>query len=197
MFSLLSFLKALVIEVVETIVVALAILAVVYLLAFQPHEVSGESMNGIGSFHDGQYILTDKITYKLREPRRGEVVVFKYPLNTSYDYIKRVIGLPGETIRIQDNQVIIINDENPNGFILEENEYLASEVPTTGRSFAEENEEIKIPEGHYFVMGDNRPESSDSRTWGFVPENDIIGKSFFRYWPPNEAGLIHNPQYTN
>ncbi len=195
MFSILSFLKALVIEIVETIVVALAVLAIVYLLAFQPHEVSGQSMDGIGKFHDGQYILTDKFTYKLREPKRGEVIVFQYPLNTTYDYIKRIIGLPGETIKVKGGKVYIYNSENPNGFALNEDEYLAKSVVTTGRSFAEEDKEIKIPADQYFVMGDNRPDSSDSRTWGLVPASDIIGKSFFRYWPPSEAGLIVNPQY--
>lgn len=183
-----------VIDVLETVIIALTIFAVIYLFAFQPHEVNGESMDGVGKFHNGQYILTDKVTYKLREPVRGEVIVFKYPLDETYDYIKRIIGLPGEEIMLKENKIYIFNKEHPEGFIVNEEEYLGNTVVTSGRAFLEEGERIKIPEGSYFVMGDNRPQSADSRTWGFVPKNEIIGRSLFRYWPPSEMGLIHNPE---
>ena len=96
-----------VIDLIETIAISASIFVIVYFFAFQPHEVSGVSMNGNDGFHSGQYILTDKFTYRLREPKRGEVIVFKYPLNTSYDYIKRIIALPGERIQLKNNQVIL------------------------------------------------------------------------------------------
>lgn len=178
----------------ETVIIALSIFAVIYLFAFQPHEVNGQSMDGIGKFHTGQYILTDKLTYKFREPHRGEVIVFKYPLDERYDYIKRIIGLPGEQIMLKDSKIYIFNSEHPNGFPLTEDEYIADTIITSGRTFLEENSKITIPKDNYFVMGDNRPQSADSRTWGFVPKNEIIGRSFFRYWPPHEMGLIRNPK---
>lgn len=183
------------IDLVETVVIAISVFAIIYLFAFQPHEVSGQSMDGIANFHNGQYILTDKITFKLREPERGEVIVFKYPLNTSYDYIKRIIGLPGESVKVENGKVTIYNSTNPQGFVLDESKYLSPNVKTDARTFAEEGKEIKIPENQYFVLGDNRPESSDSRTWGLVPKEDIIGRSYFRYWPPHEAGIIEKPIY--
>lgn len=181
-------------DIIETVVIALSIFVIIYLLAFQPHEVNGDSMTGIGKFHNGQYILTDKLSYKFGEPQRGDVVVFEYPLNRSYDYIKRIIALPGERIMVSDNKVYVYNNEHPEGFVLNENEYLASTVLTQGRTFLKEGEVVNVPQGYYFVMGDNRPQSSDSRVWGFVPKDHIIGKSFLRYWPPNEFGIISKPK---
>ena len=194
MSTILKQLENFIIDVLETVIIALSIFAVIYLFAFQPHEVNGQSMDGIGNFHDGQYILTDKITYKFRDPQRGEVVVFKYPLDERYDYIKRIIGLPGEQIMLKENKVYIFNKEHPDGFELNESEFLAPTVITSGRAFLEEGAKITIPEGNYFVMGDNRPQSADSRTWGYVPENEIIGRSLFRYWPPSEMGVINSPE---
>ncbi len=182
-----------VIDLIETIAISASIFVIVYFFAFQPHEVSGVSMNGNDGFHSGQYILTDKFTYRLREPKRGEVIVFKYPLNTSYDYIKRIIALPGERIQLKNNQVILYNAQNANGLVLDESKYLAPNTPTAGRDFINEGDIVTVPKDNYFVMGDNRKESSDSRVWGFVPKEDIIGKSFFRYWPFTEIGLIKNP----
>lgn len=181
-------------DVLETVVIALSIFVVVYLIAFQPHEVNGKSMDGIAQFHNGQFILTDKLTYRFRDPKRAEVIVFAYPLKKSDDYIKRIIALPGEQIMVSNNKVYIFNSENKNGVILNESEYLSPLVVTKGKEFLKEGEKITVPANNYFVMGDNRPDSSDSRSWGFVPREDIIGKSFFRYWPPNEIGLIKTPK---
>jgi signal peptidase I len=191
--SILKQLENFIIDVLETVIIALSIFAVIYLFAFQPHEVNGESMDGIGKFHNGQYILTDKLTYKFRSPVRGEVIVFKYPLDERYDYIKRIVGLPGEEIMLKDSKIYIYNAQHPDGFALNESEYLANTVVTSSRAFLEEGVKIKIPDTDYFVMGDNRPQSADSRTWGFVPKQEIIGRSLFRYWPPQEIGLIHSP----
>lgn len=183
------------IDVLETVVIALSIFIIIYLLAFQPHEVNGQSMDGIDNFNNGQLILTDKLTYRFRDPERGEVIVFKYPLNKSYDYIKRIIGLPGESIMLLDNRIYIYNDEFPEGIILDESSFIGKNIITHGRAFLEEGQKIKIPEDSYFVMGDNRPESSDSRTWGFVPKKNIIGRSYFRYWPPNQIGIIKHQNF--
>ena len=183
------------VDVLETVVIAISIFIIIYLWAFQPHEVNGQSMDGLDNFHNGQYILTDKISYRFKEPQRGQVIVFKYPLNKSYDYIKRIIGLPGEQIMIKESKIYIYNKDNPAGFILDESAYVSSHVVTAGREFLKDGIKMQIPENNYFVMGDNRPQSSDSRVWGFVPKEDIIGKSYFKYWPANEIGLIHTIQY--
>ncbi len=182
------------IDTVETVVIALSIFVVIYLLAFQPHEIKGQSMNGIAGFHDGQYLLTDKLTYRFREPQRGEVIVFKYPLNKSIDYIKRVIGIPGDKIMLKQNKVYLYTPNCPEGVIIDQSEFLAPTVKTDPKTFLKEGVIVTIPEDNYFVMGDNRPHSSDSRTWGFVERKDIIGRSLVRYWPPNEIGLIQHPK---
>src|SRR4030065_809809 len=107
-----------VVDVIETVVVAAAIFVVVYLFLLQPHQVKGASMEP--SFHDGEYILTDKISYRFSEPRRGDVVIFKAPTNPDVDFIKRIIALPGEKVEINNSRITIYNSEHPNGFTLSE-----------------------------------------------------------------------------
>ncbi len=186
--------KNFLLDIIETVVIALSIFVVIYLLAFQPHEIKGQSMDGIAGFHDGQYLLTDKLTYRFREPERGEVIVFKYPLNESVDYIKRVIAIPGDKIMLKDNKIYLYTDECPEGVIVNESAYIAPTVQTNPKTFLKEGVLVRVPEDNYFVMGDNREHSSDSRAWGFVERDEIIGRSLFRYWPPNEIGLIDHPQ---
>lgn len=195
MHQFLSHLFSILFEIIETIIIALAIFVVFYLFIFQPHEVIGSSMDGIANFKQGQYILTDKVTYKFREPKRGEVIVFKYPLNPKYDYIKRIIGLPGESIMLSKNKVYIFNEQNPNGFILDESEYLASNVKVEPKNFLSEGKKYEIPTDSYVVMGDNRTNSSDSREWGFLKKTEIIGRSYFRYIPVGMMGVIQTPKY--
>src|SRR4030066_2294121 len=107
-----------IVDIIETVVVAAAIFVVVYLFLLQPHQVKGASMEP--NFHDGEYILTDKISYRFSEPRRGDVVIFKAPTNPDVDFIKRIVALPGEKLEIKNNKIIIFNDENPKGFTLSE-----------------------------------------------------------------------------
>lgn len=170
----------------ETIVVALSIFVVVYLFIVQPHEVKGSSMEP--NFHNNDYILTDKISLKLHEPNRGDVVIFKAPKNPEVDYIKRVIGLPGEKVKIQNGEVFI-NDKKLN------EPYLVDKTNLFPGSFVQEGISIPVPEGKYFVMGDNRSHSSDSREFGPIVNNLIIGKAIFRYWPMNKLGLIKSMDY--
>ncbi len=170
----------------ETIVVALSIFVVVYLFLVQPHEVKGSSMEP--NFHNNDYILTDKISLKLHSPSRGDVVIFKAPRNPEVDYIKRVIGLPGEKVKIQKGYVYV-NDKK-----LDES-YLADITNLFPGSFVQEGIDITVPEGEYFVMGDNRSHSSDSREFGPISSNLIIGKAFFRYWPPTGIGLMKGYGY--
>jgi len=177
---------AFILDIIETIVVALAIFVVCYLFLFQPHQVKGSSM--YPNFHDGEYILTDKVSYRFGLPKRGDVVVFKAPKNEEVDYIKRIIGLPGDTVRVQDGKVYI-NDK------LTIESYLPSDFPTFPGTFSAEGANETVPDGSYFVLGDNRNHSSDSREWGFVTKAEIVGKAFFRYWPIGEIGTISTVKY--
>jgi len=169
---------------VETIVIALAIFVVVYRFLFQPHQVKGNSM--VDNFHDGEYVLTDKISYRFNPPKAGDVVVFKAPKNEDYDYIKRIVGLPGDRVRIENGLVFV------NGQLFDEHGYLDDTLHTRAGAFAQEGLEIMARNDEYFVLGDNRNHSSDSREWGLVPLTNIIGKAWVRYWPLNKFGVVKN-----
>lgn len=170
----------------QSIVVILAIMVMIYLFIMSPQEVSGQSMET--TFHNGEFILTNKIEYKFTDPKRGDVVIFKSPRNKEVDFIKRVIALPGETIRLS-NSIYYINGKK-----LDE-PYLDPGTYTFGGSFLPENVDYVVPPGKYFVSGDNRPHSSDSREFGAIAKQDFIGKALFRYWPVSRAGLIVRPSY--
>jgi signal peptidase I len=172
--------KAHIIDLFQTLVVFAAIGTAIYWLVAQPHKVSGSSM--FPNFKDGDYIITDKVTYRFSEPERGDIVVFKNPRDETQDFIKRVMGLPGDKVRVQEGKVYL------NGTMLTE-PYLENTVITYPGSFIREGGEITVEPGHYLVFGDNRPHSSDSREWGFITKQEIIGKVFFRYWPANTMGL--------
>jgi signal peptidase I len=169
------------IEIVQTVVIFLAILMIIFLFVAQPHKVQGPSM--FPTFKDGDYIITDKLTYRFSEPKRGDVIVFENPKNHSDDFIKRIIGLPGDKVKVI-NSHISVNDQ-----VLTE-PYLKPSVMTDGRFFLEEGQEKTVDPGMYFVLGDNRPYSSDSREWGLVKKSEILGRVIVRYWPPQSAGLF-------
>lgn len=170
----------------ETSVVGLSIFVVAYLFLVQPHEIKGSSMEP--SFHNGEYILTDKISYKMRSPERGEVIIFKAPRNPDVDYIKRIIGLPGERVKVQ-NGTVYVNDQAVKETYLQD---LTSLFPG---SMMQEGVEISIPDGSYFVLGDNRPHSSDSREFGPIQANLIIGRAVIRYWPFPQFAVLSKAQY--
>ncbi len=169
----------------QTILLAASIFLVVYLFIFRPFQVSGLSM--YPNFHDKEYILTSIISIKLAPLKRGDVIVFIAPDDPSKDYIKRIIGLPGDTIMLKNGNVY------ENGKLYNESSYLKPTVKTYGGAFLREGVTITVPQGNYFVMGDNRPESSDSREWGYVSFGAVIGKSFLVYWPANRMQFITNP----
>lgn len=168
-----------ILDLIKYIVIAILIVIPVRMFIAQPFIVSGESM--FSTFLDGDYLIIDEISYHLREPHRGDVVVFKYPLDTKRFFIKRIIGLPNEEIEIKSGVVSITNKENPEGFVLEE-PYLKQEF-IDDFNFKTGNEE-------FFVMGDNRARSSDSRYWGALPENLIIGRAFVRLLPLNNISYL-------
>jgi len=192
--KLLSSLGSFLLDILETVVISLAIFVVFYVFIAQPHQVKGDSM--LPDFHTGEYILTNKLSFKFSNPKRGDVIVFKYPNAPQYDYIKRIVGLPKEEIELINGVVTVYNEENPSGFKLDE-PYLSKGTVTMGRSFLSENLRYKIPENEYFVMGDNRDKSSDSRQWGPLPKDNIIGRSWVRYWPPQALAVIDTPRYNN
>lgn len=165
----------------ETIVVSLAIFAVVYIFLFQPHQVDGQSMEP--SFHNNEYILTDKLSYRLHAPSRGDVVVFHSPQDEKVDFIKRIIGLPGDTIKVSGGYVYL------NSVKLEE-KYINNPGSVLAGRFLREGAEIVVPPDQFFVMGDNRLHSSDSREWGLITRSEIVGRAFFRYWPISQFGLV-------
>lgn len=139
------------------------------------------------NFENKEYVVTNLIVLRFQTPKRGDVIVFKAPPDKEKDFIKRVIGLPGDTVSLKEGSVYI-NEEK-----LNESAYLNSEVKTFGGAFLGDGQSVTVPQGEYLVLGDNRPYSSDSREWGFVKMSDIIGESFFVYWPVNRARVIKNP----
>lgn len=170
----------------QGIVVFLAMLVMVYLFLFSPQEINGSSM--YPTFIDKELLITNKVVYKVRPPKRGEVVIFKSPANKEIDYIKRVIALPGETLKLANSTYYV------NGEALAE-PYIEEGVYTSGGSFLKEGDEITIPEDTYFLSGDNRPHSSDSREFGPIPITDFIGRALFRYWPANKFYIIPEVTY--
>lgn len=186
MFKLIGRVAAFFFDLIETVVMALAVFVIFYLFLFQPHQVKGSSM--YPSFHDGEYILTDKFSYRLRGPKRGEVIIFRAPGHEEYDYIKRIIGLPSDTVRVENGKVIIQSQT------LEE-EYLPTDFYTSAGSFLKNGQTVTVPEDQFFALGDNRSHSSDSREWGFVPRQNIVGRALFRYWPLKRIGVIKEEKY--
>jgi signal peptidase I len=184
--------KNFILETLETIAIALAIFLFIYFLVAQPHLVKGESMQP--NFIDGEYILTSKVYKWWGTPQRGDVIVLKSPDDKSVQFIKRIIGLPGEKIEVTNNHITIFNTQHPDGYVLNES-YLSAQILTEGKSFLPEGQTYTIPLDHYIVMGDNRTYSYDSRTWGTLDKNDIIGKAFFIYWPLNKFGFVAHATY--
>ncbi len=173
-------------DVLQQIALGAAFFVIFYLYFVQPNQVKGMSM--YPTFKDKEYILTDKITYKLREPRRGEVIILQSPDNPDVDFIKRIIGIPGERIKIEAG-IVYVNDQ-----ALEE-AYIDVSTPTFPNGFLTEGEERVVPQDSYFVLGDNRPGSADSREYGFIERSHIIGRVIYRYFPLSSAGSINNPHY--
>ncbi len=161
-------------DIVESILPALVIVLVVNIFLAQATRVEGQSMEP--SLHNNERLIIEKISYRLHPPQRGDIIVLRPPRRASVPLIKRVIGVPGDLVEIRDDQVYI------NGEPLEE-DYLNQ--PTKGSMPPR-----LVPEGHVFVLGDNRQASNDSRSFGMVPYEDIIGRAWFRYWPLDRAGLI-------
>lgn len=176
-----------VLDTLQTIILAISIFMVAYLFLVQPHQVKGHSMDP--NFQDGELLLTEKISYRTGIPKRGDVVIFEAPQNRRDDYIKRIIGLPGETISIRGGKVYVNNN------ILPEN-YLPSNFSTQPGSFLTEGNQYKIPQDEYIAFGDNRDHSSDSRAWGPVKRKAIVGRAWIVYWPVDRVRTIKRIVYS-
>ena len=165
-------------EIIETLVLTAVIFLGVRVLV-QNYKVEGFSMEP--TLNDGQYLLINKVGLHFQQPRRGDIIVFEYPLDTTKSFVKRVIGVPGDTVEVRNQQTIV------NGKVLSEPYIKSAESgffpPTV------------VPATEYFVMGDNRNNSSDSRSWGLLPSKDVIGEAWVSYWPPKEWGLVHDFSY--
>ncbi|MDO8741832.1 MAG: signal peptidase I [Candidatus Roizmanbacteria bacterium] len=173
-----------VMDILETVVFIGSMFIVVYLFILTPNQVKGASMEN--TFHTGDYILTSRVTYKFRPMERGDVVVFKSPKNPDIEYIKRIIGLAGDVITISDSVVKVNNN------VLDEI-YIAAKTNLWEGGCIKDNIPYIVPDGYVFVMGDNRPRSSDSREFCAVTIDSIIGDVFYRYFPSNVMGAISNP----
>lgn len=164
----------------KVVIISLAIILPVRYYIIQPFFVIGASMEP--NFETGDYLIIDELSYLFRQPQRGEVIVFHFPLDARQYYIKRIIGLPGETLEIENGKIIIKNSNKKNGFILDENYQLGGY--TYGMT------KITLKNDEYFVLGDNRSESSDSRRFGSVNKKFIVGRALIRAFPFSKITLF-------
>lgn len=169
-------------ELLKAFILAMVIIVPIRYFVVQPFFVRGASMEP--NFQDGEYLVIDQLSYRFREPKRGEVVVFQYPQDHSEFFIKRVVGLPGEEVRIEGGRITIQSSKYPEGIELNEAPYISSDVRTGGQV------DVRLGSDEYFVLGDNRPASSDSRSWGAVARDEIIGRTWIRAWPPSRLGIL-------
>jgi signal peptidase I len=164
-------------DVLETLVLAILLFLAINAISARIR-VDGSSM--VPTLTDGQFVMVSRLSYKLGDSNHGDVVVFHYPRDPEQEYIKRIIGLPGDTVEMMGGHVYV-NDQ-----IIEE-PYIAADARTTNK--------WEIPSDHVFVLGDNRNNSQDSRNFGPVPMENLIGKAIFIYWPPTDWSMISHPEY--
>lgn len=173
-------------EIFKIFIISLAIILPIRYFLIQPFFVKGASMEP--NFDDGQYLIIDELSYRLRDPQRGEVIVFRYPANPKEFFIKRLIGLPGETVELSGSNLIIKNNDNEGGFVLDESSYLQ-------KSANYNDYKIILKSDEFFVMGDNRSASFDSRRFGPVARKYLVGRVWLRAWPVSSAGVPKAPVY--
>jgi len=170
----------------ETVLISLVLAIVLYLFIMTPHEVVGNSMHP--TYKNGEFLMANKISYKFSQPQRGDVIIFKY--SETQDFIKRIVGIEGDEVMIKDGKIYI------NGELLDESNYLTDTVVTNGGSYIHEGQTITVGDNQYFVCGDNRTNSSDSREFGPVDESKIKGKAWIVFFPFNEFRLVQHESYS-
>jgi len=166
-------------EVIQFILIIIFVVLPFRAFVAQPFVVSGDSMQP--TFHTGEYLIVDQLSYRFSEPSRGDVIVFKYPNDPSKFFIKRIIGLPGDTVTVKEEKVYIKEEGESEATLIEE-PYI--------KDFRPDNMSVVVTEGSYFVMGDNRLVSSDSRVWGLLDERFIKGRAFLRLFPFFNLGVF-------
>lgn len=180
-------------ELAKVALISAAIIIPIRYFLIQPFFVKGASMEP--NFEDKQYLIVDELSYRFSSPERGQVIVFRYPRNPQEYFIKRLIGLPGEQVQVKDGKVTIFNDENPDGMVLDE-----SYLPDNLETFSDSENKVTVGENEYFVLGDNRGASKDSRYFGTVNKSFVTGKVMFRGWPLDEIKVFNKdywPKYNN
>jgi signal peptidase I len=175
-------------ELIQVAAVSLAIIIPVRYFLIQPFYVKGASMEP--SFFDHEYLIIDELSYRFNDPERGDIVVFRYPPDPKQYFIKRVVGLPGETIEVNEKGAKVYNDDHPNGFLLDESIYLGEDHKTSPTKRT-----VTLKTNEYFVMGDNRASSLDSRFFGAVTRSDIVGRVWLRGWPFDRWKVFDRPDY--
>ncbi len=170
-------------EAVKMLILAGITIGVVRYFLFKPFYVKGQSMEP--NFYEKDYLIIDELTYRFREPARGEVVVFKAPAGNDY-YLKRVVGLPGEWVKVENQKIVVYNGDHPQGVIVEEN-YLFEDTPGSIS--------MSLGRDEYFVLGDNRDASYDSRRFGPIKANSVVGRAWLRGWPVNRIDKLQTPNY--
>jgi len=175
-----------ILELLKIAVLAGVTIALIRYFLFKPFYVKGASMEP--TFMEKEYLIIDELSYRFREPQRGEVIVFRYPENPKEYFLKRIIGLPGETVKVSGGKVYVHNKARPEGWEINE-AYLPKNISTEG------DRVVVLNDNQYFVMGDNRPNSFDSRRFGPVDRNLIVGRAWLRGWPFNRAEALKTPSF--
>ncbi|MFA6603616.1 MAG: signal peptidase I [Patescibacteria group bacterium] len=170
-------------ELLHVVIISLAIIVPVRYFLIQPFYVKGASMEP--NFYDHEYLIIDELSYRLHEPVRGDIVVFRYPNDPRQFFIKRVIGLPGDRVVVSGGQVTIYDAAHPDGWLLDESAYLGA-LRTPGEK------DVTLGAGEFFLMGDNRSASLDSRVFGPVSRPFVVGRVWFRGWPPEKMRLFES-----
>lgn len=171
-------------ETLRTVVLVILTAFLIRSFVMQPFVVQGASMEP--TLKSSEYLIVEKVAYRFREPARGEIIVFRAPVNWTENYIKRVIALPGETISIKNNQIFI------NGVVLQENYIKEAKIFTNDSGIGVD---VTLGQNEYFVIGDNRDHSSDSRAWGPLPKQNIVGRALISVFPLSMFGFIDAPKY--
>ena len=184
--SFLSDLKDFSFDTIRIIVISLIIIIGIRSFVMQPFFVNGQSMEP--NFYDGDYLIVNEIGYRIDDPKRGDVIIFHYPNDPHQFFIKRIIGLPGEKIEIRNNKIVIYNKEHPDGFALDE--IYISKSAVISKDYSQE-----LKNDEYYVLGDNRIASSDSRVWGVLEKHYIVGKAWIRAWPFDNFSVFEEVEY--
>jgi signal peptidase I len=175
-------------------VVAIALAFAVQAFVVKPYRIPSESM--ASTLRPGDRVLVNKVVYRLREPQRGDVMVFQYPRDRSVVFIKRVVGVPGDTLQVKDGRLLLNGHPVKEPYVHRTGgsvDPTLAQHPLYGSTMQDPwslSQPYTVPVGSFFVMGDNRTDSDDSRDWGVVPRDAVVGEGFFLYWPPDHwSGL--------